>query len=52
MINGLSDSSLEGSRDQAAGFNFRWIWKDSKAEIYANIITMIQNMRDFLLDDH
>ena len=49
------DGSLEMSRDQAAGIFFRWIWKDSKAEIYGEFHHNDSkvNFRDLLLDsDH
>ena len=52
---GYESGSLEGSRDQAAGLNFRWIWKDSKAEIYAEYFHNDSkvSLRDLLLDsDH
>jgi hypothetical protein len=45
----------EAQTDQAAGLYFRWLWKDSKAEIYAEFHynDAKQNMRDLLLDsDH
>ena len=48
---GYESGSLEGSRDQAAGLNFRWIWKDSKAEIYAEYFHNDSkvSLRDLLL---
>ena len=45
----------EGQTDQAAGVFLRWLWKDSKAEIYVdyNHNDSKQNIRDLLLDsDH
>ena len=45
----------EMQTDQAAGVFIRWLWKDSKAEIYVdyNHNDSKQNIRDFLLDsDH
>lgn len=49
------DGSLEMSRDQAAGIFLRWLWTDSKAEVYAefNHNDSKVNFRDLLLDsDH
>jgi hypothetical protein len=46
---------FEGQIDQGAGVFLRWLWKDSKAEIYAdyNHNDSKQNIRDLLLDsDH
>ncbi len=42
----------EEQTDQAAGLYFRWIWKDAKAEIYAeyHYNDAKQNIRDLLLD--
>ncbi len=42
----------EEQTDQAAGLYFRWIWKDAKAEIYAeyHYNDAKQNFRDLLLD--
>ena len=48
-------SDIEDQIDQAAGLFFRWIWKDSKAEIYAEFHynDAKLNIRDLLLDsDH
>ena len=45
----------EGQTNQAAGLFLRWLWKDSKAEIYAdyNHNDSKLNIRDLLLDsDH
>ena len=45
----------ESQTNQAAGFFFRWLWKDSKAEIYADFHynDSKENIRDLLLDsDH
>jgi len=45
----------EKETDQAASIFFRWLWKDSKAEIYTefNFNDSPYNLRDFLLDtDH
>ncbi len=45
----------EGQTDQAAGFFFKWLWKDSKAEFYGEFHhnDSKQNIRDFILDsDH
>jgi hypothetical protein len=52
-----NDASVdyESQTDQAAGFSLRWLWKDSKAEIYAEYYhnDSKQNIRDLLLDsDH
>tara|TARA_A200000113_G_scaffold165964_1_gene150581 strand:+ start:469 stop:2142 length:1674 start_codon:yes stop_codon:yes gene_type:complete len=47
--------NYEEQTDQAAGLFFKWIWKDSKAEIYAEFHhnDSKQNLRDLLLDsDH
>ena len=47
--------NYEQQTDQAAGIFFRWFWKDSKAEIYAELHhnDSKQNLRDLLLDaDH
>ena len=47
--------NYEAQTDQAAGIFLRWIWKDSKAEIYAEFHhnDAKQNLRDLLLDsDH
>ena len=47
--------NYEAQTDQAAGLFFKWNWKDSKAEIYAEFHhnDSKQNLRDFLLDsDH
>ena len=52
---GLFDGTLEGERDQAAGVFARWLWKDAKAEIYAeyHMNDSKYNVRDFMLDtDH
>ena len=46
---------FEEQTDQAAGLFFRWIWKDSKAELYAEFYynDAKENLRDLLLDsDH
>tara|TARA_B100000886_G_scaffold190530_1_gene131105 strand:- start:2249 stop:3961 length:1713 start_codon:yes stop_codon:yes gene_type:complete len=48
-------SDYEEQTDQAAGVFLRWLWKDSKAEIYAEFHynDSKQNLRDLLLDsDH
>ncbi len=45
----------EGQTDQAAGLFFRWLWKDSKAEIYGEFHhnDAKYNLRDLMLDsDH
>ena len=45
----------EAQTNQAAGFYFKWLWKESKAEIYMeyHLNDAKQNIRDFLLDtDH
>ena len=45
----------ESQTNQAAGFFFRWLWKDSKAEFYADFHynDSKENIRDLLLDsDH
>ena len=45
----------EEQTNQAAGLFLRWLWKDSKAEIYAEFHhnDSKYNIRDFLLDsDH
>tara|TARA_B100000989_G_C19530122_1_gene469150 strand:+ start:1327 stop:3000 length:1674 start_codon:yes stop_codon:yes gene_type:complete len=52
-----NDNSVdfEAQTDQAAGFFFKWIWKDAKSEIYAEFHynDAKQNFRDLLLDtDH
>ena len=47
--------NYEAQTNQAAGLYFRWLWKDSKAEIYAEFHhnDSKQNIRDLLLDsDH
>ena len=47
--------NYEAQTDQGAGIFFRWLWKDSKAEIYADYHynDAKQNIRDLLLDsDH
>ncbi len=47
--------NYEAQTDQAAGVFFKWVWKDSKAEIYAEFHhnDSKQNIRDLLLDsDH
>ena len=47
--------NYEAQTDQAAGLFLRWLWKDSKAEIYAEYHhnDSKQNIRDLLLDsDH
>ena len=47
--------NYEAQTDQAAGIFLRWLWKDSKAEIYAEYHhnDSKQNIRDLLLDsDH
>ncbi|MFL2616344.1 MAG: capsule assembly Wzi family protein [Flavobacteriaceae bacterium] len=47
--------NYEAQTNQAAGVFLRWIWKDSKAEIYAEFHhnDSKQNLRDLLLDsDH
>ena len=47
--------NYEAQTDQAAGVFLRWLWKDSKAEIYVdyNHNDSKQNIRDLLLDsDH
>ena len=49
------NSNLEAQTNQAAGLFFRWLWKKSKAEIYAEFHhnDSKQNIRDLLLDsDH
>ena len=49
------NSDLEGQTDQAASVYFRWIWKDSNAEIYSEFAynDSKQNFRDLLVDsDH
>ena len=46
---------LKAQTDQAAGLFFRWIWKESKTEIYGeyHYNDAKQNFRDLLLDsDH
>ncbi|MAR78123.1 MAG: hypothetical protein CMD43_04170 [Gammaproteobacteria bacterium] len=46
---------FEAQTNQAAGLFFKWFWKDSKAEIYAEFHhnDSKQNLRDLLLDsDH
>ena len=48
-------SDYETQTDQGAGVFLRWLWKDSKAEIYAEFHynDAKQNLRDLLLDsDH
>lgn len=50
-----SFSDYEEQTDQAAGVFFRWVWKESKAEIYGEFHynDAKQNFRDLLLDsDH
>ena len=52
-----NDASVdyEQQTDQAASLFFRWLWKDSKTEIYAEFAynDAKQNLRDLLLDsDH
>lgn len=50
-----SNVDTEMQTDQAAGLFFRWLWKDSQAEIYAEYHhnDSKQNLRDLLLDsDH
>ncbi|MBT3559477.1 MAG: hypothetical protein HN497_00370 [Flavobacteriaceae bacterium] len=52
---GLTSDSLEGERDQGAGFFGRWVWQDAKAEIYGelNYNDAKYNLRDLILDsDH
>jgi len=47
--------NYEAQTDQAAGVFLRWLWKDSKAEIYVDYYhnDSKQNIRDLLLDtDH
>ena len=47
--------NYEAQTNQAAGLFFRWMWKDSNAEIYAEFHhnDSKQNLRDLLLDsDH
>jgi len=47
--------NYEAQTNQAAGLFFRWLWKDSKAEIYGeyHFNDAKQNLRDLLLDsDH
>ena len=47
--------NYEAQTNQAAGIFLRWLWKDSKAEIYAEFHhnDSKQNLRDLLLDsDH
>ncbi len=47
--------NYEAQTDQAAGIFLRWLWKDSKAEIYVDYHhnDAKQNIRDLLLDsDH
>ena len=47
--------NYEALTNQAAGIFFRWVWEDSKAEIYAEFHhnDSKQNLRDLLLDsDH
>ena len=47
--------NYEAQTNQAAGIFFRWLWKDAKAEIYADYHhnDSKQNLRDLLLDsDH
>ena len=47
--------NYEAQTDQAAGVFLKWVWKDSKAEIYAEFHhnDSKQNLRDLLLDaDH
>jgi len=47
--------AYESNTDQAAGIFFRWLWKDSKAELYGefNHNDSKANLRDLLLDsDH
>jgi len=47
--------NYEAQTNQAAGLYLRWLWKDSKAEIYAEFHhnDSKQNIRDLLLDsDH
>ena len=47
--------NYEAQTNQAAGLFLRWLWKDSKAEIYAEFHhnDSKQNLRDLLLDsDH
>ena len=47
--------NYEAQTNQAAGIFFKWFWKDSKAEIYAEFHhnDSKQNLRDLLLDsDH
>ncbi len=47
--------NYEAQTDQAAGIFFKWLWKESKAEIYAEFHhnDSKQNLRDLLLDsDH
>ena len=47
--------NYEAQTNQAAGIFFRWLWKESKAELYAEFHhnDSKQNLRDLLLDaDH
>ncbi len=47
--------NYEAQTDQAAGVFLKWLWKDSKAEVYAEFYhnDSKQNLRDLLLDsDH
>ena len=47
--------NYEAQTNQAAGVFLKWIWKDSKAEIYAEFHhnDSKQNLRDLILDsDH
>lgn len=48
-------ADYEAQTNQAAGFYFKWLWKDSKAEIYMEYHhnDAKQNIRDLLVDsDH
>ena len=47
-----TSATHEGQIDQAAGLFFRWLWKDSNAEIYSeyHFNDSKVNLRDLLLD--
>jgi S-adenosylmethionine synthetase len=51
----ITYENYEAQTNQAAGVFLRWLWKDSKAEIYVDYHhnDSKQNIRDLLLDsDH
>ena len=47
----INIQNYEAQINQAADFFFKWNWKDSKAEIYAefHLNDSKQNLRDFII---